>query len=354
MARNSDHYAIVIGIDAYPFLRRLRASGKDAARFQTWLLDEDGGGLLPEHIATFISPATLPDIALSARPIQGEIDDTLMTWGVTQGHHVGSRLYFYFAGHAFGPKFNDVGMLMANAANGRLNSHIGLQPYREYFHEQAPFDEVVFILDCCRDRVGLNSTRGPELTVNSVDGPASPVEDFVVLAAAYGEKAFQADDTNTGERRGLLTEAVLEGLQGAARDQQGRITASMLRDYVRRRVPELAKLAQLEQNLQQEPEAPPPNKEMVFGPVVPPDLVRVRIIAPARLSGDLVVRNGTGLGEVARRMAAEATIANAPWEIDLTPNSLYLVQHTGSGREEILDTRRVKEQPYVFRFPRSS
>jgi hypothetical protein len=356
VALNPDHYAIVIGIDSYPFLRRLQASGKDATRFQNWLLAEDGGGLLPEHIATIISPATLPSDGTDAKPVQDEIDKALIRFGVVRGGRVGARLYFYFAGHAFGPNFDDVGILMANAADWLLGSNVGLRPYRNFFHERAPFDEVVYILDCCRDRVGQIGTQAPKFTLPPVNGEVNPVHDFVVLAAAYGEKAFQADDPKTGERRGLLTQAMLDGLQGAARDAEGRVTASMLRDYVRRRVPVLAKERGEEEKLRQRPQVQwLAEKEMIFGPIVPvvaTNQVRVRIIAPARLKGELVVLNGMGLDEVARRPAASATEDKDPWLLDLAPNSFYLVQLAGSTHEEILDTRKAKEQPYVFRFPR--
>ncbi len=352
MALNPDHYAIVIGIDAYPFLLRLRASAKDAAKFQAWLLADDGGGLPAENIATIISPPTLPPPGTSARPIQDEIDDALIRFGVLRDERVGARLYFYFAGHAFGPRFNDIGMLMANAGPTLLNRNIGLQHYREYFHDQSPFDEVVYILDCCRDRDGQPSTRPPSMVKKPPNGQVKQVQDFVVLAAAYGEKAWQANDTTAGERRGLLTAAILEGLQGAARDAQGRITASKLSEYVRTRVPELAKKENREKNLQQEPEADPPNQEIVFGPVTAVNQVNVRIIAPPHLNGELVVLSGSGLTEVARRSAADVTKDKPPWELNLARNSLYLVQHTGSTRETTLDTRKVKEQPYVIRFPR--
>ena len=39
--------------------------------------------------------------------------------------------------------------------------------------------------------------------------------DFLVLAAAYGEQAFAPVDVVDGERRGILTKAVLEALNGA-------------------------------------------------------------------------------------------------------------------------------------------
>ena len=146
MARNPDHYAIVIGIDSYSSLRRLKASGADATRFAAWLKADEGGGLCDKNIAMVLSPATLPANRIDAMPVRDDIDNALIDFGVLRGERLGTRLYFYFAGHAFGPKFNEVCMLMVNASPQLLNRNIGLNQYRDYFHEKAPFDEVVYIL----------------------------------------------------------------------------------------------------------------------------------------------------------------------------------------------------------------
>src|SRR5882762_2214822 len=109
MARNPDHYAIVIGIDGYSQLRRLRASEKDAKKFASWLKSDDGGGLPIENIYMILSPPDLPSNPFDARPVAYQIDDALTRIGLTKGGWIGKRLYFYFAGHGFGPNFNDVG-----------------------------------------------------------------------------------------------------------------------------------------------------------------------------------------------------------------------------------------------------
>ena len=138
--------------------------------------------------------------------------------------------------------------------------------------------------------------------------PINPVQDFVVSAAVYGQKAWQVDDLSTGERRGLRTASLLEGLQADALTRRPHHGLHAAR-FCAQACTALAKLQQLEKNLEQEPEVAPPDREMVFGPVVPPDSlpgnpsdkVSVRIIAPARLDGDLIVRNGSGLGEIDSR-----------------------------------------------------
>jgi uncharacterized caspase-like protein len=211
--KNDQHFAIAIGIDTYPQLRRLTSSVKDAADFCEWLTSDDGGNLPDQNVKLIPSSPALPADPFDARPMQTEIDRALRDFGVEQGTRVGQRLYFYFAGHGFGPSFDNIGMLMANAAMKRLYN-IGLRPYRNYFHESKRFDEVVFILDCCRDRDFSRETMAPGFDKDPApDGRR--VVDFVLMATAYGEKAFAPVDKPTNERRGLLTKAVLEGLRGA-------------------------------------------------------------------------------------------------------------------------------------------
>src|SRR5215212_11472438 len=134
VVRNPDHYAIVIGIDGYKQLRRLRAAGDDAQRFVAWLTCEDGGGLDPKNVKPILSPLVLPDDPLDAKPVLTEVTRALRDIGVGRGTRIGQRLYFYFAGHGFGPTFDDVGLLLADAAMERLGSNIGLRPHRLFFH----------------------------------------------------------------------------------------------------------------------------------------------------------------------------------------------------------------------------
>lgn len=347
---NPRDYAVVVGINAYPQLRVLRAAVADAARFAEWLQQPGGGGLPPKNVKLIVSAETLPIEPYNAKPIQEDIDIALRDMGVERNQKIGRRLYFYFAGHGIGPSFNNVGMLMAHAAIARLNNNIGLQNYLDYFHEHALFDELVFILDCCRDHARTVTTAAPAFTLPP--GPPGHVESLVVLAAPYGEKAFEPIEADTCEPRGLLTKALMSGLRRAA-DPNGDITASSLRDYLRRRVPTLAKDAKLAQK----PEVLPPVNEIFFRTVPPTvkDEVCVRIVAPSGLPGDLVLRDSDAI-ELDRRPASSATRKKPPWNVSLRRNRWYAVQHTDDPPgtpSAIIDLRSVEGISHVFRVPRS-
>lgn len=343
----TDHYGIAVGIDTYPSLRRLTSSVRDATKFCEWLTDEDGGNVDTKNVTLVRSPDDTAADRFDAKPAQDQIDRALRDFGAELGTRIGKRLYFYFAGHGFGPSFDEVGMLMASASMNSLSRNIGLRKYRDYFHETGLFDEVIYILDCCRDSARGKTTNPPEFDANPVTGRAPHVVDFVVLAAAYGEKAFAPIDQTAGERRGILTAAVLEALKGDLRalDPKGRITTATLQVFVSARVKDLAD----DEKLKQDPEIPL-NANLVIRQM---DLARiprlkVHIIAPDRLTtGDLIIRDGTTDEEVARRSVDQARAA-APWEFLALPITRYSIEHSDSDASGFINPAKAKQEPHVI------
>lgn len=329
MAINPDHYAIVIGIDGYPQLLPLNAAARDAGRFALWLQKDTGGGLDSKNIHLIVSESKMPANPFEARPVAYQIDDALTKLGFAKGTRIGKRLYFYFAGHGFGPEFDNVGMLMANAAMQRLKYNLGLREFRTFFRHSEAFDEVVFVLDCCRDPRGGIATFGPGIDLPA-EKPGLGVRDMVVMAAQYGEKAFEPMDKETGERRGILTDAILEGLtKPDAADGLGRFTASSLIKYVGDRVKQLGTDAKL----QQVPEVDDrtPDGEMIFSTIPQSELNRVRVLisaSPVHV-GELVLMDDKSQ-PIAQRSAVGLTKIN-PWEVFLLRNRWYSLTHKQGG-----------------------
>lgn len=351
-------YAIVIGINGYSHLPALTAAQSDAADFIEWLLKPDGGGLSVNEVKEVKSPETGWDLESSARPIQNDIILKLREIGIGRESpqpKIGRRLYFYFAGHGFGPKALEIGMLMADAVEpGFLNS-LGLAHCREFFRKHHLFDEIIFILDCCRD-AGYSTVSTSDFgALLQMEQPMAvpPVEDFIVLATPFGEKSFAKFDDKLNKRRGLLTRAVLEAFKGEPRaaDAQGNITSSSIRKYVEDRVKELARELKTEAEKKQQAEIPAfPGKEIVFAKVT--KKVQVRIIAPLNLEGDLIVINGEG-DIVEQKAAAQATKNEAPWVIPLLKTAVpYWVKHSITEIEVKLNLGTVEGDVYEFRFPR--
>ena len=351
MAENLDHYAIVIGIDLYPQLRALKAAEKDATDFALWLTKEDGGGLPPKNVKIIKSLPTNPSNPFLARPIQAEIDEALNSFGIMKKERIGKRLYFYFSGHGFGPNFVDVGMLMANASLDRLGYSLGLLPYRLFFRDTEAFDEIVFILDCCRDPHGGIEPLKPGFTPYKM-GDGTKIQDLVILGAMYGEESYQPLVSGTKERRGLLTQAVLEGLQKPEyADGLGRFTSSSLAYYLKTRVPELATDADVDQtpNI----DATQLKSDIIFStiPVSKLEVVPVQIIAPKGLNGDLVLFDSFN-NEILRQPANSA-VAPTGWTLQLIRNRWYqLRQIPGppNPKPNLIDLSQPNGNPHVVNF----
>jgi hypothetical protein len=354
MALNADHYAIVIGIKGYSQLRPLKGAESDAVAFGRWVTSEEGGGVPLENYEIILSPTVNSNNPFDARPIQLEIDAALTRFGIERNERLGKRLYFYFSGHGFGPEYNEVGMLLANASLTRLGYSLGLQPYRELFRKMEAFDEVVFILDCCRDPNGGFTTLKPPFHLPG-RSDETKFQDLVVLGARYGEQSFQPLDPEfkgTGERRGLLTKALIEGLTlPEAADGLGRFTSSSLSYWVKQKVRELAKDALVDQT---------PNiddtylrENIVFATIPDSKLERVKvsIVAPPGLAGTLLLLDSFG-NELARQPAADAAPPDG-WPVTLIRNRWYdlkLLPPKAGTKPNIIDLTGVNADTHVYEF----
>lgn len=338
----NDDYAIVVGIDNYPSLPQLTSTRNDVAAFTEWLRKPapNGGGITDaSRIKTIIPPEKQSPDTSDAEPVQKQIDKALRDFGIENGHVVGRRLYFYFSGHGIGIRFNDVAMLMANASENHLNRNIGLNSYLSLFYRKDLFEEVVFFIDCCRDSTPrIFEAKGPDYTPKD-DIPLPQVEDFVFLASTHGNQSFGIPKT-----QGFMTQALLEGLNGKAANQNGFVTSSTLADYVPKRVEELAN----DNNVEQRPKVErPPSREIVFCRF--DNKVKVQIIAGAEIKGDLILSDGK-FNEIGRKAALAASAAT-PWEVPLEDTGVpYLIENTASGILLKLELNKIKDKGYVFQF----
>ena len=334
---NDQDYAIIVGINGYSALTPLKGASADAVRFKNWLTSPDGGGLpdSDSNVRIILSPEVPVSDPADGKPIKRDIDRAFRDFGLAIDPDVpiGRRLYFYFSGHGVGPDVDDVAMLMADATPSQLNNNVGMGPYRTMLRRTGRFKEIVFILDCCRDAVrGVQSTE-PAFTFADLPIPRHPVEDFIVLASNWGEKAFERPLTEAEERGrlGVLTDKILKGLSDpAAANADGQITSETLRLYV---IKQMAELAQ-QTGVDQSPDFMRPSKQEIVFRTLPPDQilkVRVRILALTRHTGDVVLRDGS-FTELSRRSASLLTRDDQPWLEHLDRKSLYLVQYIPTGQ----------------------
>lgn len=239
----ADH-AILIGIRDYPTLLGdeeasvLQGPINDVDAVKAWLLDSRGGGFINDStIHVIISAGATP--AGGASPTEMELEQVLshllqlaeQSNEMGTGMRVGERLYLFMAGHGFSPERSNACLYTANARPG-FNAHIHATGWLNWLQESAFFDEFVLWMDCCMDRMATGPVRDPLL--NAPDGGVPPRASFVAFAAPRPLKAVENPiPADKGTVHGVFTWGLLEGLRGAAADQNGRVTGRSLADWVR-------------------------------------------------------------------------------------------------------------------------
>jgi hypothetical protein len=228
----ADDRAVVIGINRYPALGDLEGPENDACAFVDWLTAAEGGNVPKDNVSCVLSsqydpPTELRRAEPTVRAVQ-EAFDGLVDHAETMGGKAGRRLYIFMAGHGFARELETAALLMANAAKGRTGYHIPGPLYAKVFVQSATFDEVVLFMDCCRERYPQAPVQLPPYELLSARRPA---RHLYGLAAEWSQAARERPSTD-GQVRGVFTEALLAGLWGKARDDQGTITGASLKKYV--------------------------------------------------------------------------------------------------------------------------
>ncbi|MFZ6029419.1 MAG: caspase family protein [Chloroflexota bacterium] len=334
---NEQDYAIVVGIDNYREDQRLKlaAAEHDAVQFLRWLRSPAGGAVPKKNTHVFLSRFYPPNPRpLRSQPMKNDIDDCLVEFGVDQETRIGRRFYFYFAGHGIGPNLREVALLMANATRRRLGNNLGIFDYLDFFLNWAPFDEIVILLDCCRD-IEDSFSAIPAIFTKDKRPDAPIVKHMIALGSRYGEKSWEVKIEPTDWRpRCLFTTVLLEGLHRAV-DGHGRITADSLATYLNERLPTFAS----QNRRRQRPEILGEfQKEIVFGRG---ELPAVRIPLPDGWHGPLSLCDNQG--EAARFEAAPGDTAA---EVSIRPG-LYSLREAGGAVRYLIVEPGSQEARYV-------
>lgn len=234
MPKNSDDYALVVGINDYPKYHSLQGAIEDALDFAKWLRDEpDGGGLEDVH-EVLSQPNPI-------RPIQEDIDDAMDKIFAKIGDRQARRFYFYFSGHGLAHVRLGSNLCLASWSYLHRNAALDSEEYLNLLLESGKFKEVIMFLDCCRVR--LVNARGLPSTLGFAKPAAQSgrARAFVGYASERQKEAFEAaPDNGLSIRRGHFTRALLGALHGGAANYNGGVTADDLKSYLEREVPRIA------------------------------------------------------------------------------------------------------------------
>lgn len=230
---NDKDYGVVVGISRYPELGDLDGPVNDAINLHDWLISSSGGNVPEKNVKEILSPDPIhPMTRRNAKPTRDQIikafEDILVQ--EDERGRVGRRLYMFLAGHGFAPEVDDAALLMANA-NSRFLPCIPGRPYARWLQAAAKFEEIVLLMDCCRDDY-RNVPLQPPPWIGQHSPDAARVKYFYVFATQVYQKAREDMMPTEGKVQGIFTTALLAGLRMTEPDNQGNIWGASVKKYI--------------------------------------------------------------------------------------------------------------------------
>lgn len=228
-----DDLAIVVGVAKYPDLPEA-------------LHAEDDAEAVKEHLLALGVPRRNLIHLAGARATRTGLQKYVETW-LANNVKPTSRVWFYFSGHgAPDPRTGD-SYLVPSDGDPNYLAETGY-PLRELYAKLAASGarEAVVALDACFSGAGGRSVlaKGARPLVVRREAPEAPPATVTVLAAAAEDQITAAYEEGG---HGLFTWFLLKGLDGAARDAGGRVTAAGLHRWLSPKVADEARRQNREQ-----------------------------------------------------------------------------------------------------------
>jgi len=239
---NADHYALVFALYNYPRLDNGRLNGpqNDADAVCDWLKSPIGGGLPPGNVRCITSKEFMERDPGQPMPTADQLTDLGFEWiydmacksrDAGRGFKVGTRIYFYLSGHGFAAGDRGGCLLTANAAEGRVDTNIGISNWFNWWRNAACFDEYIVLLDACMNRLATavpSPAPRKQMYVHDTPGPT-----FFAYAAKAPKKTVEKPlPQPNNPYHGIFTWCLLEGLTGAAANNANVVTGSSLGNWL--------------------------------------------------------------------------------------------------------------------------
>ena len=243
--------AIIVGIANYPRFglngatsNDLQGPVKDAIAVADWLVNKANA-----HVTLITStgrdgrppssscPAAAWNV-IDRRPNSQDVRDGLVSYIETALNQpisrLGRRLYIYMAGHGFTPEPLHLSIITADAVGDVSIPNVQATSWIDWFADQLYFDELVLWMDCCATRT-FSYDGGKPLLRKVATRQNGRAKVFMAFAAGPSLPAFEGPVGPNGEIRGLFTDRLLRGLNGAAVGADGVVRTSDLVGFLRNR-----------------------------------------------------------------------------------------------------------------------
>lgn len=234
-AATADDLALVIGIDRYAELPPASHAERDA-----------------DAARDFFRAMGVPDrnimILKGARATKTGFEKTVEAW-LPNNARPGSRAFVYYSGHGAPDPATGDAYLVPYDGDPQYLAQTGF-PLKRLYQALGRLKarRIVVMLDSCFSGAGGRSVlaKGTRPLVGKImTAPPAESAGSRLLVTASGPDQISGSDETAGH--GLFTKHLLEGLNGGAKDAQGRVTLASLYDYLKPRVEDEARRGNREQ-----------------------------------------------------------------------------------------------------------
>ncbi|MBI2790046.1 MAG: caspase family protein [Elusimicrobia bacterium] len=232
----NDDYAVIIGIEHYPDLPAAAYAERDAVAAKSFIRALG----VPERNIVLLT---------GGRATKTGMEKTIEAW-LPNNVSEKSRVYVYYSGHGAPDTKTGEAYLMPSDGDPQYLAQTGYPLKRLYSKlGELKTKSVLVALDSCFSGAGGRSVlaKGTRPLVGKVDMEVQTQGKVSVIAASAGD---QISGVNDDAGYGLFTYNFLQGLNGAAKDAQGRVTLQSLYGYLKPRVQDDARRSNRDQTPQ--------------------------------------------------------------------------------------------------------
>lgn len=316
-------FAVIVGVEHYPYFRSLSGAVNDARNFHRWLCDRKGGALKKRHAKLILSNLA------RGTPVQDEIDREILSV-LRAAYALGGarRLYFYFSGHGAMSghrRDNDVALLLTRWSSSLARLALSTNSYSNELCGTGLFEELAVFVDCCR---GLSvPVVGVPPTITGPWEFGGSTRKFIACATEAGQLAFEWRDSGTWH--GIFTQSLIALLSS----DPEQVAASTLKDRLERDVEARAR----ERGFRQRPYVDNGLlADSCFGQRDRSRRARAELWF-AKRRGPVALRDGN------LRIIACHKATDKPWRLDL---SIGLYQIEGGGEAPLLFSHEGLQRRY--------
>jgi hypothetical protein len=236
-------YAILVGISRYPNpgFTDLEGPPNDVALFEEWLRSPAGGAIPDDpdepHIIRLITPEPYPNQFEpdEAPPTQATFERQFRRLVRSLDQAPGKRLYLYFSGHGFAERqrYGAHAAVYTADADDDFPMNIYGTRFAQMTLRKGWFEEVVLVMDCCRDSEINRRAAEPTIDEAFDVGSAAKGKLLAFYGAPFGGKAQERPIPDEDSPvHGLLTYSLVKAFREAPPDPAGRLTGQQLKNYI--------------------------------------------------------------------------------------------------------------------------